>query len=97
MKVKRVNNPLDSSRVICNAILAKAEVAFTKSCKQTIIDCQVATVDAGGNLLKDSGLHKFDCARYLLEGCFPDFLKSGDKYKRPVPRPPKIIHPLYKE
>lgn len=89
MKVKRVNNPLDSSRVICNAILTKGEVTLTKACKQTIIDCQVAAVDGGGNLIKESGLHKFDCFRYMLEAVFPDFLKAAHKYIRPatIPKP----------
>ncbi len=83
MKVKRVNNPLDSSRTICNGILNKLEVFVTKNCKQTIIDCQLAEVDAGGVLIKVSGLHKFDCFRYLIEARYPDFLKAVERYMRP--------------
>lgn len=83
LKVKRVNTPLDSSRAICNGILNKLEVTVTKNCTQTIIDCQLAEVDAGGNLIKTTGLHKFDAFRYALEARYPDFLKYAEKYIRP--------------
>ncbi len=85
LRIKRVNNPLESSRVVCNGILSKLEVSVTKNCTQTIIDCQIAEVDAGGVLVKTNGLHKFDCFRYLLEARYTNFLSHVERYIRPKP------------
>jgi hypothetical protein len=83
LKVSQTNMLLKSSRILCNSILDKAEVFVTENCKQVVTDCQIADVDIGGELIKDSGLHKFDCFRYILEKWFPDFVDKGHKYIRP--------------
>jgi hypothetical protein len=93
-KVRHTNMELKASRVLCNSILSKAEVSVTKNCKQTIIDCQVAEVDGGGELVKNSGLHKLDCFRYILEAWFPDFLDKGHKYIRPSSKKIVVTNPL---
>jgi hypothetical protein len=85
LKLKTVNSPLKASRIVCNSILSKGNVLITENCKQTITDCQIANVDGSGELIKDSGLHKLDCQRYLWEAWFPDFLKSGYKYTKQQP------------
>lgn len=92
LKVKTVNNQLKASRVICNSILDKGEVSITKDCKKTISDCQMAIVDGSGELEKDTGMHKLDCARYIWEAWFPDFIDKGHKYIRPKPVAPGIDH-----
>jgi hypothetical protein len=81
MKQKNFNMLLDSSRVLCNSVLAKGDIRVVKSCKQLIADCQIASVNGKGELVKDSGLHKLDCFRYLIESWFPDFLEKSYKYK----------------
>ncbi len=88
LKVSQFNMVLKSSRILCNSILSKGEVYVTENCKQVIADCQLANVDTGGELIKDTGLHKFDCLRYLFEKWFPDFVDKGHKYLRPGPPPP---------
>jgi hypothetical protein len=74
---------LKSSRVLCNSVLSKGDVKIVKDCKQTVSDCQMASVDGSGDLIKDTGMHKLDCFRYLVEAWFPDFLDKGHKYLRP--------------
>ena len=81
LRLKQTNMLLKSSRVLCNAILSKLDVSVTKNCTQVIIDCQTASVDGTGELIKESGLHKLDCFRYLLEAWFPDMLDKEYKYK----------------
>lgn len=83
LKVRHTNMMLKSSRVLCNSILSKGDVKITANCKVTISDCQMASVDGSGDLIKDTGMHKLDCQRYLLEAWFPDFLDKGHKYIRP--------------
>lgn len=85
MKVRTSNMELKSSRVLCNSILSKGDVAITTACKKTISDCQMAIVDGSGDLVKDTGMHKLDCQRYLWEAWFPDFIEKGHKYIRPKP------------
>lgn len=82
LKVRRVNEDLKSSRILCNGVLSKLEVSISKKCAQTIADCQMASVDMAGDLIKSSGLHKFDCFRYMIGAWFPDFLVKGSKYVR---------------
>jgi len=85
MKVKQTNMLLKSSRILCNSILDKGNVAIVSSCKQVVTDLQIANVDGAGDLIKDSGLHKLDCQRYLWEAWFPDFLDKGHKYIKTTP------------
>jgi hypothetical protein len=53
----------------------------------------MAEVDAGGELIKDSGLHQADAFRYLLEYVFDGFLKSPEKFIRPITRP-RVLSPI---
>jgi hypothetical protein len=80
MKQRGVNMLLKSSRVLCNSVLSKGDIKITPNCKQTISDCQVANVDGGGELIKETGMHKLDCFRYLVDSWFPDFLDKPHKY-----------------
>ncbi len=80
LKVRTFNMQIKASRILCNAVLSKLDVRIKDSCHQTIMDCQIANVDAGGDLIKDSGLHKFDCFRYMVEAWFPDYLDKEYKY-----------------
>lgn len=96
MKVRTSNMEVKASRVLCNSILAKGNVAVVAGCKQTVADCQLANVDGSGDLIKDTGMHKLDCFRYILEAWFPDFLTKPQKYinmvKQPVPTNPLQKH-----
>ena len=85
LKVKQTNMLLKSSRILCNSILDKGNVVVTVNCKQVVTDLQIANVDGAGDLIKDSGLHKLDCQRYLWEAWFPDFLDKGHKYVKNIP------------
>jgi hypothetical protein len=49
------------------------------------VDCQIANVDGSGDLVKDTGLHKLDCVRYMIEAWFPDYLDKPHKYKKQIP------------
>ncbi len=80
LKVRHTNLELKASRVLCNSILHKLNIKLTTNCESTITDLQVAGVDGNGDLVKDSGLHKFDCFRYILESWFPDYLTNPNKY-----------------
>lgn len=96
LKVKHTNMLLKSSRILCNSILDKGNVFITRNCKQTIVDCQLANVDLSGDLVKDLGLHKLDCQRYLWEAWYPDFLDKGHKYIKevkgvPIKKPDNIF------
>ncbi len=91
-KVRSSNMLLKSSRILCNSILDKGEVSIVEACKKVISDCQVANVDGSGELIKESGLHKFDCTRYIWEAWFPDFIDKGHKYIRPKAVAPQNNH-----
>jgi hypothetical protein len=84
LKVRTVNEDLKASRVFCNAVLSKLPVTVTANCSQVVSDCQLAHVDAGGDLVKSSGLHKFDCFRYIITAWFPDYLQKPEKYLPPT-------------
>jgi len=96
MKVRTSNMEVKASRILCNSILAKGDVQIAVGCKQTIADCQLANVDGSGDLIKDTGMHKLDCFRYILEAWFPDFLDKPQKYvnvvRQPVPTNPLEKH-----
>ncbi len=91
-KVRTSNMLLKSSRILCNSILDKGEVSIVETCKKVISDCQVANVDGSGELIKETGLHKFDTFRYMLEAWFPDFIDKGHKYIRPKTLPQQDNH-----
>ena len=84
IKKRRKNLPLSDSRTLCNSILQNANVRITKNCENLINDFALASVDENGKLLKEqsqSGLHFFDCGRYLLDAVFPDFITNPYKYR----------------
>jgi hypothetical protein len=85
LKVRPFNMLLKSSRILCNSVLATGDIKLTESCKQSIVDCQIANVDGSGDLVKDTGLHKLDCVRYMIEAWFPDYLDKPHKYKKQIP------------
>jgi hypothetical protein len=79
-KVRSANLEHKASRVLCNSVLHAQPVQILTSCQLTISDCEMASVDASGDLMKDTGMHKLDCFRYMIEAWFPDYMKSPHKY-----------------
>jgi hypothetical protein len=83
LKVKLSNMLVKASRILVNSVLSRGNVRITTDCIRTISDCQLANVDASGELIKDTGMHKLDCFRYMIEAWYPEFLTREYKYINP--------------
>lgn len=84
IKLRNSNLPHADSRPLCNSVLQNANFLITENCKNMITDFQFANVDEHGKLIKDSsatGLHFFDCGRYMIDANFPDFITNFKKYQ----------------
>ena len=83
IKVPTSNPAHRDSRQLCNSVLTHAEFLITDNCQQTIADVVSASVDDGGELIKDkqNGLHFFDNYRYTIHAYYPDFIKNPNKYR----------------
>lgn len=79
--IPSVNMSHLNSRVLCNSVLQNADIKIVRDCKITINDCEIAAVDDEGELIKTTGLHKFDAFRYLIHAAFPDFITHPQKYR----------------
>lgn len=83
IKLRTANLPHADSRPLCNSVLQNAEFYITENCQNLILDFQFASVDEDGRLQKESsntGLHFFDCGRYMIDANFPDFITNYRKY-----------------
>lgn len=83
IRVPSQNLAISDSRVLCNSVFKNAKMYFTKACKQTIKDMQMAMVDDEGELIKNQTFpcHKLDSARYLISECYKDFIRDPKKYR----------------
>lgn len=84
VRKRKQNLPLGDSRTLCNSVLQNANVKITANCTNLVNDFNLAAVDERGKLLKEesaSGLHFFDCGRYMIDAVFPDFITNHRKYR----------------
>jgi len=88
INVKNRNPEIKDSRVLCNSVLQHASMLITENCIETIQDVTFATIKVNPMTKKidviktdEKGLHFFDCAKYLIDACFPDFIKNPKKYR----------------
>jgi hypothetical protein len=83
-KVRKANLGLNESQTLCNSVLQNANVRITHNCTALAYDLGHAIVDEMGKLAKEmsqTGLHLFDCWRYLIDAVYPDFIKNYRKYQ----------------
>lgn len=88
IKVRTKNAELKDSKVLCNSVLQHASVLITKNCEATKNDVTFATIKINPMTKKmdvikteEEGRHFFDNYRYIIDCCFPDFIKNPKKYR----------------
>jgi len=83
-KVRKANLGLNESQTLCNSVLQNANVRITEDCPNLSYDLGHAMLDENGKLAKEmsqTGLHLFDCFRYLIDAVYPDFIRNYKKYQ----------------
>jgi hypothetical protein len=83
-KVRRANIGLNESQTLCNSVLQNANIQVAESCPLLDYDLGHAILDENGKLAKEmsqTGLHLFDCFRYLVDAVYPDFIRNYKKYQ----------------
>ena len=88
INVKNRNPEIKDSRVLCNSVLQHASMLITANCQNTIEDFTFGAIKVNPmskkiDLVKtdDKGLHFFDCGKYFIDACFPDWIKNPKKYR----------------
>ena len=84
VKVRKSNLGLNESQTLCNSVLQNANIQITESCKGLAYDLGHAMLDENGKLAKEmsqTGLHYFDCFRYIISAVYPDFIRNYKKYQ----------------
>ena len=70
IKLRSKNLGHADSRTLCNSVLSNADFKITMNCENLITDFRYASVDQHGKLQKENastGLHFFDCGRYMID------------------------------
>ena len=78
IRLRGKNLDLIESRVLCNSALKFKNIVIDPELKEFITECQYATVDEAGILIKDRKKNKndfFDCGRYAMDSKWPNLTR----------------------